>query len=144
MSGAPPATPATVVVDASVWTARFLARDIHHARSRAWLEAHLAADGPVFAPTLLLAEVGGSLARRTGRKTLASRVVHDLLRLQTLRLVNVTEQLGALAAQLAIDLQLRGADAVYVAVAEYLNVPLVTWDREQLTRAVNRITVRTP
>jgi predicted nucleic acid-binding protein len=48
------------------------------------------------------------------------------------------------AARCALDLRLRGADAVYVAVAHSLQVPLITWDREQLTRAAGRIAVRTP
>ena len=39
------------------------------------------------------------------------------------------------AAQVAVDLHLRGADAVYVATAQRLSVPLVTWDREQLDRS---------
>ena len=37
-----------------------------------------------------------------------------------------------------------GADAIYIATADYLNIPLVTWDREQHNRAARRITVWTP
>lgn len=104
----------------------------------------MAAGGHAIVPTLLLPEVGGALSRRTGDAALAYRVVGDIVRLPGLRLVNVTQQLGALAAQLAADLRLRGADAVYVAVAQALSLPLVTWDREQLSRAASRVTVRTP
>ncbi len=67
-----------------------------------------------------------------------------MLRLPVLHLVTLHRQLGISAAQLAADLHLRGADAVYVAIAEALSLPLVTWDREQLTRAAGRIAVRTP
>ena len=41
-------------------------------------------------------------------------------------------------------LRLRGADATYVAVAQRLDLPLITWDREQLERASRLITVRSP
>ena len=44
------------------------------------------------------------------------------------------EYLARLSTRVAATLFLRGADAVYVAVAKRLNIPLVTWDKEQLTR----------
>jgi predicted nucleic acid-binding protein len=44
----------------------------------------------------------------------------------------------------AADLGLRGADAVYVALAHQLGLTLVTWDREQLTRTASMIVSRTP
>jgi predicted nucleic acid-binding protein len=47
--------------------------------------------------------------------------------------------LGAAAAR-----SLRGADAVYVALADLLDLPLVTWDREQRERAGRRVRVITP
>jgi len=42
----------------------------------------------------------------------------------------------------AAELKRRGADAVYVAVAESLGAPLVTWDEERLTRLAGAITVQ--
>lgn len=98
----------------------------------------------MIAPALLLAEVGGALARRMGNPTFGHRAVSSMLRLTMVRLVSVEQQLDLRAAQLAADLRLRGADAVYVAVAESFGIPLVTWDREQLTRTGGRITAHTP
>jgi predicted nucleic acid-binding protein len=66
------------------------------------------------------------------------------LRLPGLRLVPVGAELGRQAARLAADLRLRGANAVYVAVAARLDIPLVTWDGEQLARAGGRVRVTTP
>lgn len=123
---------------------RLLAEDANHTSSRRWLERHLTAGGQVVAPILLLAEVGGAPARRSDDPAVGQRGVRDIVQLPGVRLVNLRQQLGARAAQLATDLRLRGADAVYVAVAESLNLPLITWDREQLARAVGRIAVRTP
>jgi predicted nucleic acid-binding protein len=135
---------AVTVLDASVWIGWLLADDAHHASSRRWLIEYLAGGGRLVAPMILLAEVGGAVARRTGDTALAHRAVQGFLRLPSLRLVTVGQRLGASAAELAVDLRLRGADALYVATADYLGVPLVTWDQEQVSRARPRIAVYTP
>jgi predicted nucleic acid-binding protein len=89
-------------------------------------------------------EVAGALARRTGDPAFARLVIADMRRLSGLRLATLTTALAARSAARAIDLGLRGADAVYVALAERLGVPLVTRDQEQLTRAAAAIQTRTP
>ena len=50
------------------------------------------------------------------------------------RLASVDAELAQLGAELAADRHLRGADALYIALAHRLSVPLVTWDREQRER----------
>ena len=72
------------------------------------------------------------------------RTVSQLQRLPNFRLVPVDGRLGLLASDLAIDLKLRGADAVYAAVALQLQIPLVSWDGEHKERAGGRIAVQTP
>jgi predicted nucleic acid-binding protein len=96
------------------------------------------------APALLLAEVAGAIARRTGRSALARRATEIIVRLPGLRLVAIDDHLGRAAAELAADLGLRGADAVYVATAAHLGIPLVTWDREQHKRAGGLVAVEIP
>jgi predicted nucleic acid-binding protein len=44
---------------------------------------------------------------------------------------------------MAADLGLRGADAIYVALAHQLNVPFVTWDQEQLDRTSSAVVPET-
>ena len=124
-----------MVVDASVWVSALVPADVHHAASRGWLEARLREGTPLIAPVILLAEVGGAIARRTGDTRLGQRAVDALLAFPNLRLVPVEGRLGGEAARLAVRLRLRGADAVYVAAAALLGVPLVTWDVEQRERA---------
>jgi predicted nucleic acid-binding protein len=119
-------------------------QDIHHATSRQWLEQHVAGGEPLVAPILLLAEIAGAIARRTGEPELARRTLEGILRVPNLRLVSTDPQLGREAARLAANLRLRGADAMYVAVAYQLGVPLVTWDREQRERAGEVIAVHVP
>jgi predicted nucleic acid-binding protein len=133
-----------MVVDASVWVSWAVSQDVHHQTSSCWLERSAAAGKFLVAPVLLLVEVAAAISRRTGEPRLAHLAVANLLRVPGLRLVPVDHRLGQEAARLAADLGLRGADAVYVAMARGLNIPLVTWDRDQQERAGKVIVVRTP
>jgi predicted nucleic acid-binding protein len=104
----------------------------------------MAAGGLFVAPTLVLSEVAGAIVRRTGDATFTQRVIQSLLNLPNLRLVPLDRQLGQLSAYLAIRLRLRGADAVYVATAQRLNLRHITWDDEQRTGTGGVIVARTP
>lgn len=48
------------------------------------------------------------------------------------------------AAQIARDHRLRGADAVYVSVAEMFGSRLIAWDAEMLERGADVVTTMTP
>jgi len=132
------------VVDASVWVSRLVPQDAHYGDSRRWLEKHISGGGLLTAPALLLAEVAGAISRRTGEPDLANRAVETILRVPGLRLVSIDALLAKEAATLAADLGLRGADALYVAVAQHLDVPLVTWDREQGEKSAGVIDAHAP
>lgn len=124
-----------MVVDASVVVSRLVPHDVHHEASRRWLSRHVAEGGLLVAPAVLLPEVAGAVARRTGEPRLARRAVDAILRLSALRLVPVDDILARAAAALAGRLRVRGADALYIASAASLRLPLVTWDLEQRDRA---------
>ena len=138
------ANPLTVVVDASVWVSRLVPQEAHHEASRRWFESFTAEGGRLVAPVLLLPEIAGAISRRTGVPDLAHQAVQQLQRMRTLRLVALDQRLGQAASQLAADLGLRGADATYVAIADQLQIPLLTWDHEHVVKAGKRITVRLP
>ncbi len=138
------APPAVAVVDASVWVSRLVSVDAHHSISQKWLEAFVADGGQCVAPVLLLAEVAGAISQCTTEPRLGQAALKLLLRMPALRIVNMERRLGMSAAQLAADLGLRGADAVYVALAQQLKVPLITWDQEQLDRTSSIIIARQP
>lgn len=133
-----------IVTDASVWVSRFLPEDSFHQASRAWLIETATAGVALVAPTIVLAEVSGSIARRTGNEQLGYQIVQQIRQLPTLQLITVDDTLGQLAAQVASSYRLRGADAVYLAVAQRLQIPLVSWDREQLDRAAALVTTYQP
>ena len=132
-----------MVVDASVLVSHLVPHDVHHSASRAWLTDHVRDGGLVIAPALLLPEIAGAVARRTGAPRLAQRAIEAVLKLPGLRLP-VDDVLGRAAAGLAARLRLRGADAIYIAAAVSLRLPLVTWDAEQRERAARIIEVVVP
>ncbi len=130
-----------VVVDASVWVARLVPQDLFHEPVKAWMAAQRADNKLLISPALLLPEVAGAIARRTGDPDLAQRAVEALPRLPGLRLIEMERDLVESAAALAAQLGLRGADAIYVAAADYLHLPLCTLDAEQSRRAAYRIEI---
>ncbi len=133
-----------MVIDASVWTSYILTKDVNHQISFAWLNTYLVGGMLRFAPTLLLAEVAGAVRRRSGQLALAQQAVDRLDQLTSFNMIPLNYNLGLSAARLAYELQLKGADAVYVAVVQDLRMPLVSWDNEQLNRGASVVPTFTP
>ena len=131
------------VTDASVWVSRFLVGDAFHEASRVWIENTVSEGSALICPTSMLAEVAGAVARRTGSTQLGYHVARQIRQVPALQLVSITPEVGDLAAGIASTYRLRGGDALYVAVAYQFQMPLVSWDDEQLLRVAGYIeTVR--
>ena len=133
-----------MVVDASVIVSRLVPHDVHYEATRRWLTQHIADGGLLIAPTLLLVEVAGAVARRTGKPRLAQQAVAAVSSFPRLRLVPLDEILARAAARLAGRFRVRGADAIYIAAAAALRVPLATWDLEQRERAAPIVDIFVP
>ncbi len=132
-----------IVVDASVWVSYVLPQDTWHHASTQFLDAATATATVMVVPALFLAEVGATVARQTTSE--AGRVTREqLLEIDLFRWIPIDMELAQAAAQLAAELQLRGADSVYVAIAAQLGLPLISWDHDHRTRATARIPVYTP
>ncbi len=133
-----------MVIDASVWVAAFLARDAHH-RDAAVLLRRLIEEGiMVTTPLLALPEVVGAIARQTDDSELAEKITAFLHTQPWIQFVPLTGDLATEAATSAAQQRLRGADAVYVALAAQRALTLVTLDREMLERAKEIVTSVTP
>jgi predicted nucleic acid-binding protein len=132
------------VVDASVCTAFFNARELQHVRSRSWFLEARRGEELVVAPVILLAEVAAALGRGLGDAELADYAVSVLRSRRWVELFPVTQALGTRAARIAAQQKIRGCDAIYVALAQQLGMELVTLDRDQLDRGANIIPTRTP
>ena len=129
-----------IVVDASVWVARLVPQDVFHVSVKEWMSARLEDVDQFLAPSLLLAEIGGAISRRT-TPSLGLNAIEQIQTLPGLQLVDMEYSLLQEAAQLAAELGLRGADSTYVAVAVRLGLPLITLDVDQKARAAKRVNV---
>ncbi len=132
------------VIDASVWVSQFVEEDVHHQKSLRWLEHRIAVEDPILLPALVLAEVAGAISRRTGGSGRGHRASNLVEQLPNTRLISIDIDLARLGATVAADASLSGADALYVALAQTFEVPLVTWNRQQLSRGGALTQVVTP
>jgi predicted nucleic acid-binding protein len=132
------------VIDASVYVALINAHESDHAPSWAWFQQTQSAQDPIVAPVILLAEVAAAISRGIGDSALAHQVVEQLLHSGVIELVPVTPNMAERAAAIAADHQIRGCDALYVALAQELGDYLVTLDQQQLERGAAVVTTHRP
>jgi predicted nucleic acid-binding protein len=104
-------------IDTSVFVNAVEPLEADHADSRRLLSAIRTRRLPMYEPTLVLAEVAGTVSRLRD-STRAARLAAILQRLPQLHLVVLDHALAQRAASLAGIHRLRGADAVYAAVAQ--------------------------
>lgn len=130
-------------IDTSVWINAVEPHEADHAASRQLLGLLRTQRLPIIVPNLLLAEVAGTASRlRTVER--GQRLVSLLLRLPTITFVASDQAFAQRAAALAAAHRLRGADAVYAAVAQQATTTLVSRDHEHLTRLVGIVPVLHP
>ena len=131
-------------VDTSVWVNSFDQREAGHEVSRRVLQLLAAREIPIFVPHLLLVEVAGAISRTRQDATQANAFATALSRLPNAIFVVLDEILAVSAMTLAAQHGLRGADAVYAAVALQQGCTLISLDHEHLTRLMTVVPVRTP
>ncbi len=132
------------VIDASLYIALINADEPYHASSWAWFQQAQAAGEIFSSPVILLAEVAAGLSRGLGNPVLAHQVVQQLQQAQLIELTPVTSPLAERAAAIAADHQIRGCDAIYIALTEQLNDYLMTLDQQQFERGAAVVSTRKP
>ena len=132
------------VIDASVYIALINAQEEDHASSWAWFEQAKAAQEPIVAPVIQVAEVAAALSRGVGDLALAHRAVEQLKHSGAIELTPVTLAMAERAATIAANYRIPGCDAVYVAMADQLGDCLITLDRQQLERGASIVVTREP
>lgn len=121
-------------VDASVHISALNPAEPDSAASQSFLARVRQHHLPLFCPTLLLVEVAAAVARVFDDADRGLALTRALRGLPHQTLVPLDEALADRAAGLAAAASLRGADAVYAAVAQQYGATLVTLDRQQLER----------
>jgi predicted nucleic acid-binding protein len=131
-------------VDASVFVNAFNPHEDGHEESLAILAAIQERDDPIIVPTLLVAEIASAVARASDDSVGALQYAYATAALPHVTAVALTSSLTRQAAELAATHRLRGADAVYVAIARRYGTTLVSRDEEQHSRGSAVVTCQTP
>jgi len=131
-------------VDTSVWVNSFDQREPGHDISRQTLHLLATKAIPVIVPYLLLVEVAGAISRTRQDPAQAQAFTTALNRLPNVSFIVLDEALTQQAWNLAAKHSLRGADAVYAAVAIRAGSTLISLDNEHLTRLQGIAMARTP
>ena len=121
-------------IDASVWTNADSPTESGSELSRVFLSHIASTRSLVVVPTLLRVEVAGAISRIRQDPALGLAYADRLGRLPFIQWIALDASLSERAAYLAAERGLRGADAVYAAVAVAHGCQLVSMDRNHLNR----------
>jgi predicted nucleic acid-binding protein len=132
------------VVDASVLVALFHADEPHHDVCRSWLIRVTTAGEEIVIPVIALAEIAAAVSRGKGDALRAQQITTLLTQSNVLTLHPVPQVLAEQAADVAALHRIRGCDAIYVALAQKLDQPLITLDAQQLERAAAIVKTEKP
>jgi predicted nucleic acid-binding protein len=133
-----------LTVDASVFVAAARVEEIHYSASRQFLLQARARDATLLCPALVLPECAAAIARPTGDSALAEELIDLIEGFPGMQLVPLEVHLARQAVHAATNHRLRGADSVYVAVADTFDATLITWDAEMLERGLGAVETVTP
>ncbi len=135
---------ALAVIDASFVTSATLRTDANFNDARRWWEEAHRRRIPLRAPVILLPEYASAVARATGSIQEAQDALAELRADSLLVVQELSIETCERAAEIAATHGIKGCDAIYVALAEQFNEPLVSFDNEQLLRAAPLIRVLRP
>ena len=131
-------------IDASVFVNAFNPYEEGHAASLQMLAAIHKRGDPVIVPALIVPEIASAVARASDDSTGALQYASATAALPHVTLVTLTTTMATQAAELAAKHRLRGADAVYLAVARRYGTLLVSRDDEQRARGSAVAVCQTP
>jgi predicted nucleic acid-binding protein len=131
-------------IDASVHVNALNPAKTGSPESQLFLERVSRRPWPVFAPTLLLVEVAAAVARVFGDARRGLAMAQAIRGLPGQMWISLDDVLAEEAARLASDHRVRGADAVYAAVARRYGAILATRDNQQLARLQQALPVLIP
>ncbi len=131
-------------IDASVHINAVNTAEPGSAVSQACLQKLIEQHQALFSPTLLLVELAAATARALDDAALALELTQAVRGLPGQAWISLDDDLAAEASHLGAEARLRGAEAVYAAVARRFGATLITRDRQQLERLAPLLPVATP
>jgi predicted nucleic acid-binding protein len=133
-----------LTVDASVFVTAARVEEIHYSISRQFLLQARAHDATLFCPALVLPECAAAIARPTGDSALAEELIDLIEGFPGMQLIPLEAHLARQAVHAATNHRLRGADSVYLAVADSFDATLLTWGAEMSERGPAVVRTATP
>lgn len=134
----------SIIADASVLVAAAIHTQPGHQYAIALLKRCTSSGMTLIEPAIVIPEIVGAMARLTGRPGLARQLMAAYRRRSDFTAVPVDAALSDRAGTIAALQRVKGCDAIYLALARELALPLVTLDREQRERAPEDVEVLTP
>jgi predicted nucleic acid-binding protein len=131
-------------IDASVVLNAFNETEIGHYESNQLITQLITQTIPIIEPSLVLVEVAATISRIRGDATLAQEFASALQKLSQITFIPLDHEITQQALEVAANYQLRGADAIYVAVALRYSTTLISLDKEHLTRVTGIVPTLTP
>ena len=133
-----------IVIDTSAWISATLPGDQHFPNTQPWL-AHIRSSRTRFyVPAHFPAEVSGVLSRVRTEDRLLREAVEQIESSEQFVINPISIRQGLFAAEIARSARVRGSDAIFIALANELDVPMITWDRQQRERGVIFCRTMTP
>ena len=134
----------SLTIDASVFVSAALPSEVQFSNIGAFLNKIRLWPRVLHRPTLLVPETAASLARCANNAGVGQNSVRWVTSFPGMNLISLDLARVLQAARLAATYRMRGADAVYVAVAQEIGTTLITWDAEMLSRGAQAVAVMTP
>ena len=132
-----------LVLDASVAVAATRAREPFHRAAQARVARILRGEDELIVPSIFSVEVAAALAR-VDEPASGIRAYVDALVRTAARVVPLSPVAARRARETAMRWRLRAADALYVSLASWENLPLCTLDREMRQRGASACEVIAP
>ncbi|MBC2697384.1 MAG: type II toxin-antitoxin system VapC family toxin [ANME-2 cluster archaeon] len=118
-------------------------QEVHHEAAKNLLEKVKDGNHIAIEPYIVLIEVVAAIKRRTGSTELAKRVKNDFLAIDTINFTDLESIRASDASEIAMNLGVRGMDAIVIQTAKEFNVPLITLDKEMIEKAKSLVDIRT-
>lgn len=131
-------------IDASVFVSAQLPFEHLSKESNTFLRSIEKKGERVFLPEILIPEIASALFRVTNDGVFVSRYIKSLRSVPNFSYVSLDSHLADLAGWLITKTGLRGADAIYVGLAFYYNLTLITLDKDQIKKSRSFVEANIP
>jgi len=131
-----------ICLDSSVIVAALRKQEVHYEDAKNLLEKVKDGEYIAIEPYIVLIEIVAAIKRRTGSTKLAKRVKNDFLAIDTINFTDLESTRANDASEIAMNLGVRGMDAIVIQTAKEFNIPLITLDKEIIEKAKSFVDIR--